>query len=491
MSRKVWIGLTIAGLVGVLLAGGAAAGLFLYRQHQEREWLANARQYEEEGEYGVARSHYVNYLARNPRDTEVLREYIDVNLQRTDSRADALQDAITAYMQLLRYEPGDQDAQEELADLLFETESWGRLEFQMQQRLQENPDDEEARYMQAIAMDNQGRVQDAIDQYRTLMEEETDYADVYGNLAILLHERGLSSQAAEALETGEEHVGNDPEFHLAKARYHGVAREPEAAEAAYETALDLDPDNPDVLAAAASFFAEENRPNRALELVERALENEPGHVQSRITHAQVKQSRGELETARDILESLDAYERHAHPGAMIALAEIYLGLEDTDSAMEVVDEHLEGYEGQSPIREYVTGRTFLLEGEPEQAASRLANVHDQAPAFAPAQFHLIVAYLQSGRRTDARAVLESYLRRYPDEQQARLLMAAEAGTETSDEQLAELALNLLDSGSTDTGALMNSAVNLFEVGMARGEPRERLRTVEQLLERAMEHDPND
>lgn len=491
MSRKVWIGLAIVGLVGVLLAGGAAAGLFLYRQHQEREWLANAREYVAEEEYGVATSNYVNYLARKPRDTEVLREYIEANLQRTDNRANALQDAITGYMQLLRYEPGDQEAQEELADLLYETESWGRLEFQMQRQLQENPDDEEARYMQALAVDNLDRVQDAIDLYWELVEEETTYADVYGNLAIRLHQRGLSSQAAEALEAGEEHVGDDPEFHLTKAQYHVEARESEAAEAAYETALDLAPDNPDVLAEAASFFAEQNRPNRALELVERALENEPEHVQSRITHAQVKQRQGELETARDILESLDAYERHEHPGAMIALAEIYLGLEDTDNAMEVVDEHLEGYEGQSLIREYVTGRTFLLEGEPERAASRLANVHDQAPSFGPAQFHLIVAYLQSGRRTDARAVLESYLRRYPDEQQARLLMAAEAGTETSDEQLAELALNLLDSGSTDTGALMNSAVNLFEVGMARGEPRERLSTVEQLLERAMEHEPND
>ena len=491
MSRRFWIGLVIVGVVGVLLAGGAAVGLLLYRQHQEREWLANAREYMAEGEYGVARSNYVNYLARNPRDTEVLREYIEVNLRRTDDPANARQDAITGYMQLLRYEPDDQEAQQKLADLLFETESWGRLEFQMQRRLQENPDDEEARYMRALAADNMDRVQDAIDQYRELVEEETHYADVYGNLAIRLHERGLSSQAAQALETGEEHVGDDPEFHLAKARYHVAAREPDAARDAYETALELAPDSPDVLAAAASFFAGRNRPNRALELVERALENEPGHLQSRITHAQVKQRQGELETAREILESLDAAERHEHPGAMIALAEIYLSLEETDKAMEVVDEHLDGYGGQSLIREYVTARTFLLEGQPERAATRLANVYDQAPGFGPAQFHLIVAYLQSGQRTDARAVLESYLRRYPDEQQARLLMAAEAGTETSDDQLAELALNLLDSGTTDTGSLINTAVNLFEVGMARGNPRERLSTIEQLLEQAMEHDPDD
>ena len=491
MSRKLWIGLVIVGLIGVLLAAGAAAGLLLYRQHQEREWLANARQYKAEGEYGVARSNYVNYLARNPRDTEVLREYIETNLQRTDNRGDALQDAITGYMQLLRYEPGDQEAQEELTELLFETESWGRLEFQMQRRLQENPGDVEARYMRAIAVDNLGRTQDAIDHYRELVDDGTDYADVYGNLAIRLHERGFSTQAAQALEAGEERVGDDSEFHLAKARYHTVAREHEAAEAAYEIALDLDPDNPDVLAAAASFFAGRNRPNTALELVERALENDPSHVQSRITHAQVKQRQGELEAARDILESLDAYERHGHPGAMIALAEIYLSLENTDMAMEVVDEHLEGYGGQSLIRDYVTARRLLMEGEPERAATRLANVYDQVPGFGPAQFHLIVAYLQSGQRIHARAVLESYLRRYPDEQQARLLMAAEAGTETSDQELAELALNLLDSGSTDTGSLINAAVNLFEVGMARGEPRERLRTIEQLLERAMTHEPND
>jgi cytochrome c-type biogenesis protein CcmH/NrfG len=106
---------------------------------------------------------------------------------------------------------------------------------------QRAPDYWEAHYVLGDALREQGRCQDAIDEYRLVTQLRPGHRDAYNNLGICLAETGRLAEAGEAFARA---LAVDPRFARAETNLGGLAlleNDPERARQHFERALALDP----------------------------------------------------------------------------------------------------------------------------------------------------------------------------------------------------------------------------------------------------------
>ncbi|HQK76864.1 MAG TPA: hypothetical protein PKZ25_11740, partial [Candidatus Hydrogenedentes bacterium] len=101
MSRRLWAITFIALGVLVVLGLAGAGGFFLYRQHQTRQWFAEAEAAFEKGDWDTATRRYAFYLNREREDTSALERYAEASLHQEGNRRNGLSQAATAYRQIL------------------------------------------------------------------------------------------------------------------------------------------------------------------------------------------------------------------------------------------------------------------------------------------------------------------------------------------------------------------------------------------------------
>ena len=86
----------------VIAAGG---GYYIFRQQQTAEWRTLGDAAYQKGDWKEAQHWLAFYLQRNREDVDSLRQFADASLHILKNRASALQEAATAYHQILRYDP--------------------------------------------------------------------------------------------------------------------------------------------------------------------------------------------------------------------------------------------------------------------------------------------------------------------------------------------------------------------------------------------------
>lgn len=246
---------------------------------------------------------------------------------------------------------------------------------------------------------------------RAIEESGLDLADPASRPALhaLVESALAAGDAGRALPAVERALARSPasaalramEGHLRLA-----AGEEDAARAAFEAALDSDPDHPDAILGAAAFAAGDE-PERALALLER-LEGQ-GEPAARAGHlaAQILLQRGRREAARERLEAAVA----AHPRFAAARNDLAWMLaedgEDLDRALELAREAA-ALDPRPTVLDTL-GTVWLRRDRPEQAARAFERALERDPEMPSVRYRLGVAYARLGRRAAAREAFRTAL----------------------------------------------------------------------------------
>jgi len=493
MSRKFWIGLAATFLLFVLLGAAVAGGFYIHRQRQIQRWHEAGEKYYNQGKYHLAKSNMGLYLHNHPKDISALRTYVDASLHLVENRRGNLKAAAVGLSQMLKYMPDDDprrpDVVQELLQTYKKTQSWGNLRYFAKQQLDAHPDNQDFAYYNALALYRQGRFDEAEKALDKLVSEKTHHAAVYYMLASLLSDRRLASQALDVLDKGLKAMPKDPAIRVERAKYFWDRHDYATAMKEVDKALELDPDDYDALVTKAHFDNEHRHFDPAIELAKHALKVDPhqGEAYSILSHAYKRT--GRIKEAIKLLSNMDPLLRVDNPATMLALAELQYANKDLDGGDKTVDEYLASYPSHEAIRDYFAGRRALLEGDYEKAIKELSLVYEEQPTFAPAQFFLIVAYLEAGRRQEARSTLEVYLRNYPDDENARALMAREFTRYDDPNSMLDMASGVLANPGSDAPTLVQAALPMFNTALMQGNTDRAADLAKRMLEEAIRRDP--
>jgi len=172
-----------------------------------------------------------------------------------------------------------------------------------------------------------------------LIENGTEYTEVYGSLARLLSDQGLESKANEVLDAAVELHPDNGEILVQRALHRVYELNVAGAREDVQAALKLAPDNPKVLAAAMIVAARNSEIAEVIRYGEQALaEGTDDSVVYRWLIDAYRNS-GRTEDAIALCTDMDAYYRADHPDFYLILAELLLRENDLERAGEIMAEY--------------------------------------------------------------------------------------------------------------------------------------------------------
>jgi len=248
-----------------------------------------------------------------------------------------------------------------------------------------------------------GRNEDAVADIERVLELDPENIPVLIPRVTALIASGQIEEAEQAIEDAREQLENsseevDPSFLamlcVARGLFAHEKGEPEVAEAQYVECLEQFPLHPLVVQGAASFYDMLGQRERAIEILETALEKS-GNSAFRTALAAMMRRAGETEEVERLLRA-EAEERPSTT-SWFTLANFYVGRDEFDKALEAFDHALEvspnppesllfayadtlvqaeqfekarsiveGF-GESALRDLIIGRALLGEGDPAAA----------------------------------------------------------------------------------------------------------------------------
>lgn len=491
MSRRLWAITFIALGVLVVLGLAGAGGFFLYRQHQTRQWFAEAEAAFEKGDWDTATRRYAFYLNREREDTSALERYAEASLHQEGNRRNGLSQAATAYRQILHFEPERQDIQQTLFELQKKLGSWHEVHYLAGRMLEKDPGNVELKHEQALALYRLAKRNDAVTAYRALLDEGIAKPEAYLNLARLLRETNLTEQADDALNALAEQRPEDPATYVARSDYFLEGRETDKARQELEKALALAPDDLEVVMLEARLALLTGDDEVSIRAARKAIERDPSQARMYLVLSQALAASGEKEAALDVLRNVDPAVRRDSPELFMQLAEQLINLQQLDEARETIAAFEKTYPDHQSTLSYLEGRVLLVEGNADAAADTLAGVIEQNPAMSPARFFLAVANLLQGKRKDARGHLEIYLKENPNDEGAKRLLAEAMGVQPDPEQLLQAAQAVLGNQEARPDTLVSSALALLASALRQGAVASQVQTIEQLFTRALELNPRE
>ncbi|HEB51286.1 MAG TPA: tetratricopeptide repeat protein [Desulfobulbus sp.] len=174
-------------------------------------------------------------------------------------------------------------------------------------------------YVQAVALHEQGELDEAARCYSRVVAELPDADVVHYNLGLVHFEQDRHGEAAGAFRRAAELQPHDPDnwynLGLALKRCGRFAE----AEQAYLHALELSPDDPDILYNLGCCHKDGGEAEKAVAVYEELLERDPGYTPALNNLAYLHHLLGHHDRARDLYRRLLAA-RPGHPAASHMLA---------------------------------------------------------------------------------------------------------------------------------------------------------------------------
>ena len=152
---------------------------------------------------------------------------------------------------------------------------------------------------QAVALINQGKLEEAEAIYRELIAAGTRNHAVYGNLAAICGMQGRFGELIELLKKALEIVPNYPEAHNNLGNAHKEQGNLDAAIASYNTALQLKPDYPDAHYNLGNAHKEQGELDAAIASYNTALQLKPNYPDAHYNLGNALQEQGNLDAAID------------------------------------------------------------------------------------------------------------------------------------------------------------------------------------------------
>jgi predicted Zn-dependent protease len=244
--------------------------------------LQQAEQAEQEGDLGEALGYLGRYIALRPDDAEAAAKAGLIRADRVRDGREA-QQAFLVLERAMRLDPGRLDVRRKAVELAMRPDlaRYSDAVIHLNTLLRQDPDDGELRFLMARALEGDLKDRDAERAYREALEADPRRVEAYVRLADLYRNRleneGEADRVMGVVSAAEGLVSNNPDdarAHLERGLYRarfGI----DGASDDFAAALELAPEDPDVLLAAAASALERDDPEESGALLERALSQEP------------------------------------------------------------------------------------------------------------------------------------------------------------------------------------------------------------------------
>ena len=251
----------------------------------------------------------------------------------------------------------------------------------------------------ALAAHQAGRLEEAEQRYRDVLERYPSHADALHLLGLVAQQRGESVEAARCVERA---IAADP----GQAHYHHnlgeicrSAGRMSAAIAAYRHALSLRPEYPAALLGLGAALRAEGQLREALGCFEQALSIDSSMIDAHIQRACVLAALGQHDEAIAVFREV----RTLAPENL----EAWVGLGDVHQANGELDEAAKAYrrgiaaDAKSGLAHRRLGRLLHEHGKPGEALAHLRHGVDRDPQDAQAWHELGLALEATGAGGDA------------------------------------------------------------------------------------------
>jgi len=245
-----------------------------------------------------------------------------------------------------------------------------------------------------------------------------------------LVEAGRADAALERIEAAQAQRPDAAEIHDVHGRALALAARPEEARAAFERALELDPQHAPALEGLATLARDAGDAARARELFDRAAEADPTSAQYAYAAAQIALAAGDPSGAEERLrEALRRDPAHLEASNDLAWILAERG-ERLDEAL-VLARRAAAWKPEATILDTL-GWVQLRRGEAEEAAETFRRARDLAPDSPSIAYRLGLAMARTGQEDRARELLEEALAAgaFPEAAQAREQLARLGGEDS-------------------------------------------------------------
>jgi tetratricopeptide (TPR) repeat protein len=347
---------------------------------------------------------YRKIIDRYPERTELWKSMADLELGRG-----AVAEAALAYRAFLRAHPDRVDALQNLAILELRAGRTDDARTCLEAAIKSAPSADLYYNLGNLHLKIQG-VEAAAAAYRRALEYEPRHAEARFNLALALERSGRRAEAVSALSQ----LGPvSPEVARERARMEAMMGGLEAARA-----LDLARASQDVelVLGVSSGFRQAGELEKALALLDRAVELAPKHASVRLNRGVVRQAMGRMaEAAAD-------YEEAAGLDPSLSEARFNLGVlaEERGQYVAALGHYASALKVDPAMACALNnvGALYLKVGQAEKAVDYFRRCRTSDATFAPARLNMAWAYLALGSKELARSELKSYVLEVPKEKRS-------------------------------------------------------------------------
>ncbi len=356
-----------------------------------------------------------------------------------------------------------EDLRSEGQKLLKEGNAGGAVVF-FKNALEKDPADFSSRLNLAKAYVKLGKLPQADDELQKCLRQKPDDRELNMELAMLYLAENKLEKALVHVRKAEEAGQPDAASRELAGIAYSLLKQHTEAEAALKASLELEPKRESATLALARLYLAIREPEKALELADRALAENPDSLNAIFLRAELAMRMNDLERAVK-LYSLVTQLAPRNGDARYMLGSLYLRLGEDGKALVELERMRENMSGdarlfmleglyayqtgkyaeaagyfQNSVNAFPTidgyyrlGLALHRSGNQESAVSQLRKVLDVVPAHAAALKLMTAVLIEQGRAEEARAEAELLTKHYPGDAAAHHLlgMALSAAGENS------------------------------------------------------------
>ena len=360
--------------------------------------------------------------------------------QQFQQQGDLVQ-ALAVYLQLLAENPGNADLLHQIGILYAQQQDYVHSLDYLNQALIQQPRSAAVHNSKGNVFLRQGNPEAALAEYQRAVKSDPRYAIAYNNMGrcLYLQEKFIAAQKAyaKALEL-------NPNF--GDAYYNqGVLmlKIGKLAEAhvSLERALTLNPKNAAIHGQMAQIYLQKGEYPEAIDYLQKRLIAQPDHIDSwhylGMAHFSLNQFEDAVHCFEKVLQLT-----HRHPECYEHLAIAYLKLDDKEKALTYFFRQLEI---QPTANAYYNIGVLLIEkGRHRDAIEYLRQAVALEPLHLPAHLNLGVLYLKSQQQEDALTHYQQAAAIKPDDPEIQHILMALTQNKVPDKAPAEYLKNLFD-----------------------------------------------
>jgi len=362
-----------------VLSGSGLVAYKIQRKRSVAALLVRARAAEKAGDRAKADGFYAHYLGFRPDDSEVLADYGVMLAGAADTPA-ARQKALLVLEQGLRRDPARSDIRREVIRIAMDRtmQRYAQAREQIETLLAATPDDGELELQAARCLEGERRYPEAAGLYEKASAHLPSQIDGYIRRAELLRTR--LGKPAEAEKVLDRMVELNPDSHrafLERGKQRSLGG-PGGADRDIARALQLAPDEVDVLAAAAELAIGKGDVDGARRLAARCLDLQPKEARFHELSFRIESRAGRTEEAEAILRRgvEIAPDAEGRIQLLMELAHLLIRRGNYPEA----DRAIERLGGEKVRPEYVklfTARVLVGKGQWREAAKVLDEIHPE------------------------------------------------------------------------------------------------------------------